>query len=269
MLLLMLIYYAGISSCGIQGSEKAQHMLPNIKNLLISSFLASFGGGLIRDIFLLHTYPVVFTLNCTPAIVIALLSGIIYISMPNQKIIMWFSLFADAAGLGQFISIGVDKALNMGVNNIITFLCGVITALGGGVMSSLFCGILTQKALSKNIPYYFWTFLGTYLYIVLINYGIKQFTAQIVIVMYTSITIISCNQRIRSKIKKYVMKTISIILQSVVIYPSTKLWQMVIPILKVCHYSTLKRHQNIHQETVHIPFQYRQKILLLHRIRQM
>lgn len=266
-MLLLMIYYAGIASCGMQGAVKAQTG-PCIKSLM-SSFIAAFGGGLIRDLVLLRTYPAAFTLSCVPDILIALFSGIIYTSMRTQKVLARFSIIADAAALGQFISIGVDKAVNMDANSIVAFFCGVITALGGGILSSLCCGISPRTVLSSNIAYRCWTIGGTFIYMSLINLGLTRLAAQTIIVIYTLITTIVCNPSVNAIIKKYIVRTTLTIQQIGSFQPLNTLWKMVILAMIICCHRLLYRIKNVCCKNIQAPFVYTRKTFFLRRIRQM
>ena len=264
--MLLFVYYIGIAACGIQGAEKSKFQSP--ERILIASFLAAFGGGLIRDILLLNTHPVVFTLNCIPDISIALLSGYLYSKISNQRLVKWVSIFADAAGLGQFISIGVDKANNMGGNDIIAFICGITTALGGGILSSIFCGVSIRKIISTNIIYRVWTLWGTVIYIFLLNSGEQHSFAQLIIVVYTIITITASNQE-AMRAMKYIRSKQLDIRQPVVGCLITARLQLMILMFMAFRDILFHRIKDTYNKKIINPFIYRRKIIILHRIQQM
>lgn len=165
MKVLTIIYFAGIASCGIQGAEKyTQYMQRNNIALLLCAFLSSFAGGLIRNAIILQVYPVALTIDCLPDIIMALFAAVLYVNSKENKLIKWFSTCADSAGLAQFISIGVNKAYIITDEKLTQFICGVITALGGSIISSLFCGDSLTKILSKNLFYRLITVIGTILW---------------------------------------------------------------------------------------------------------
>lgn len=200
------VYYAGISSCGIQGAEKAASYTPFTQNILICAFLTGFGGGLIRDLILLHRYPVAFTLECLPDITVALVSAMIYTYWNKNhlslKSIKWFSIFADAAGLARYIAIGVNAAQSLESNNIMAILCGISTALGGGILSSLFCGIPLKTILKASPFYRLITILNTVMYIHWLNNGFNSLAAQSALILYTFIGVLACNREVRNSIKR-------------------------------------------------------------------
>lgn len=184
------IYFAGIASCAIQGSN----MSPDKNNprTLILAILTAFGGGIFRDMLLLSVFPVVLTKACLPDILLAISTGLIndYFSqktIQNQKT-NWLIILTDGAGLGTFISIGIDKALSLGAGQTLAFFCGIATALGGGITSSLLSGFPFHKVLTSNIPYRLITILGAFSYLYWLNSGIEKTNAQLLLVVYTSIT---------------------------------------------------------------------------------
>lgn len=272
MLILTAIYYAGIASCGIQGAEKLTHHLQrNSIARMICAFLSGFAGGLIRDVIILHVYPAAFTVGCLPDIITALFAAKLYVKAKEKKYIQWFSILADSAGLAQFISIGVNKAAIISDDISIQLICGIITALGGGIISSLFCGDSLSKILSKNLPYRLLTVIGTIIYIYWINTGIDIVTAQGILVLYTSISISLCNRTIHTHLMDYVIRAIfnpqnlysiySISIQSI---------KNMLPPLRIstCHISQTQNEYKINYN-FYLYFSSRSIVLRLHRIRQM
>lgn len=187
MKLLSIIYYLGILACSIQGSQKTykHHMLLCFP----ASFLASLGGGLCRDLFILLVFPVAFTKSSLPEIAIAICSSffcrICQQKYAIQNILKPFVTLTDALGLGTFIAIGIDRALESGTSPIVALCSGIITALGGGILSSLLCGQPIYKILSTNISYRIITILGAIIYIYSLTNGIDKTVAQYGLILYT------------------------------------------------------------------------------------
>lgn len=191
MLLLSLIYYLGMASCGVQGAEKSKG---NIECVICSAFFSSFGGGLVRDIILLKIWPAVFKYESLPDVITALFSAMLYrTSLHNKRINNYlknFSFFSDAIGLSQFICIGVDKALNNECPFHIVLLCGITTALGGGILSSLFSGYSIKAAIFSHPTYKIITIEGTLLYIYFLFIGVEQYSAQVYLALFTLTAIV-------------------------------------------------------------------------------
>lgn len=271
LLCLMLIYYSGIASCGIQGAEKAQKSNKNIVLSLITAFLSAFGGGIIRDIVILKVKPAVLSLSTLPDISIALIFAIIYLKTSKSKkahnSINLFAVFTDILGLAQFISIGVDRALIFNSDINIAFICGITTALGGGIISSLFCGKGIQKILMSNFKYNLNTIIGTSFYIFMLNTNVPCVKAQLILVLYTSISNLSINEKIKEIIKKYYMTRSHIIKCKHSSYQMIIQQELIISIIICGHKKTYYKYVDS-QKTFHNILSHRQRFLLYHRILQ-
>lgn len=197
--LLSLIYYLGIIACGIQGSQKSCQLHKGF--CLPVSFLTAMGGGIIRDLFLLSVFPVAFTAGCISDAMIALCAGIFHRVFQHKNVIPkkfeHFVMLSDALGVGTFIAMGVDKALTLGANQDIALCCGVVTALGGGILTSLLCGQSIFKVLTASIAYRIITILGTILYMYCLAIGVNSTAAQYLLILYifSSISITNYNYR--------------------------------------------------------------------------
>ena len=228
MKLLSIIYYFGIFACGIQGSQKSykHHMLLCFH----TSFLASLGGGLCRDLFILLVFPVAFTKSSLPEITIVICSIFFYRICQQkhaiQNILKPFVTLTDALGLGTFIAIGIDHALDSGTSPIIALCSGIITALGGGILSSLLCGQSIYKILTTNISYRIITILGAIIYIYSLVNGIDKTVAQYGLILYTLTFVMITNYNLKTILIKYQMdlfqlpsKIIILSLMDAMLYP--------------------------------------------------
>lgn len=186
--LLLIIYYIGITSCCIQGVEKSCGKHESFCFLL--AFFSSLGGGMFRDLFGLFVFPLALTRDCIPEILIALCTVFLYRTLSwkhamLQSKIKQFTMITDSLGLGTFIAFGIDRALKLGANQITAFCCGIVTALGGGILSSLLCGKSLREVLTANIPYRVITIIGAILYMYFLTNGINPITAQYCLILYT------------------------------------------------------------------------------------
>ena len=263
------IYYLGISSCGMQGATKATTTSSKSINIMLCAFLTAFGGGLIRDVVLINTYPIAFTYECLPDITVAIISSIIYVYfMRNKKannLLNFFIIYTDAAGLGQFISIGVDKALEFGLVNLTVFLSGITTAFGGGILSSLFCGLSIYEIMLSNMDYRFWIIIATILYMKLIENNLNRLLAQILLVLFMFTIMPLCNRSIRTACKFCIIRLVRYYKPT--IYASSNInWIIKIYILRNQKYPFYKFNNNNISKYVH--YQTRSRALLFHRIMQ-
>lgn len=200
--LLSIIYYFGITSCGIQGSEKSRQK--NTFFCFPASFLASLGGGMFRDLFILSVFPVALTKKCTLDIAIALCAGVFYRILSQKHLLPhtfnYFVTITDSLGLGTFIAIGINRALDLGYSQDIAFYCGVITALGGGILSSLFCGRSIHEILTTDMVYQIITVMGAFFYLYCLANNVNRTTAQYWLILYTFsfVPISNCDSKVIS-----------------------------------------------------------------------
>ena len=100
------------------------------------------GGGILRDT-IIGAVPVA-ALKDTSYLVICILSALT-VFFVARKLSNLANLIAicDAVGLGVFTAIGAAKGLIYDLNTIGIILCGVLTAVGGGIL---------RDVMSKSIP---------------------------------------------------------------------------------------------------------------------
>ena len=206
MTIFMLIYFAGIMSCGMQGAEKMIQTSKRIDLNMCSALLNSFGGGFLRDVFLLSVFPVVFTPECVPDIVVAIIAATVYLKIQQYYLVYstltWITVIADAAGLGTFIAIGVDKAIDSGREPFMAILSGIITSQGGGVLAAIFSGRSLQRVLSTNIAYRLMAVGGVLLYSWFSCSTADPISSQYMVILYTTVGALACNNLITEKISK-------------------------------------------------------------------
>ncbi len=145
------IYYIGILACALQGAEKAAAKAKFFVFAIV--YISSMGGGLLRDLVVFRTTPVAFTLECIPEAILCVLAIHVFNRMKYHPLLSILVEICDAAGVGCFIVIGVDRAISCGVNRYLVLLSGLLTALGGGITSSLICGVNIKKIISKGNQY--------------------------------------------------------------------------------------------------------------------
>lgn len=204
MTIFTLVYFLGIASCGMQGAEKMIQTSVRTGTVMFSVGLNSFGGGFIRDMFLLSVFPVVFTPECLPDITVAMVAALVYLKAHqnylSQKAAKWFMVIADAGGLGTFIVIGVDKAINLGTGTLTAIFSGIVTSQGGGVAAAVFCGTSLFQILSSNVAYRLMAAGGVLLYIWWTRSEIDRIVSQYAVILYTTIGALACNHMITDEI---------------------------------------------------------------------
>ena len=123
----------GTFSFAISGAFAAMEKKLDPLGVLVISFVTAIGGGTIRDM-LLGDFPVAWLTNNTMAWVIAASIVIaIFFGSTLKKFDRLLFLF-DAAGLGLFTMIGIQKSIQHGLSTGICITLGTITACFGGVL---------------------------------------------------------------------------------------------------------------------------------------
>lgn len=202
----MFVYFMGIASCGMQGAEKTIKRHARTSSVMLSAGLNSFGGGFIRDVFLLSVFPVVLTPECVPDIAVAMVAALVYLNAQQNYLTRnaakWFTIITDAGGLGTFIAIGVDKAMNLGAGTLTTILSGIVTSQGGGVVAAVFCGTSLLRVLSTNLAYRLMAVGGVLLYSWWTGSTADRISSQYAVILYTTIGALVCDQMVTDEIIK-------------------------------------------------------------------
>ena len=268
MTIFMLIYFAGIASCGIQGAEKMIQMSKRTSLNVCSAVLNSFGGGFIRDVCLLSVFPVFFTPECVPDIVTAIIAALVYLNAQQcylvNNTVTWFTVIADAAGLGTFIAIGVDKAMDLGTGTLVAILSGIITSQGGGVVAAVFSGRSLHQVLSMNVAYRLMAVGGVLLYSWWTGSTADRIPSQYAVIMYTTIGALCCNDMVSKKI----LKRLHIVIDSGLLCPAmmeTNQYFVLVPYYKRIYWSLREAEATICRLIV----AYRKRTLLYHCMRLM
>lgn len=227
------------------------------------------GGSIIRDIFIIHTYPTAFTGKCLPEIIIAFVSTLLYLKMEkSRKRLQWFSVIADSVGLPQCIVIGAEKVRG---NFIIAALSGITTALGGEIISSLLFDKSLKKMMLSNLFYrIIITVAGTFFYLVFIEYlDFDQTDAHGILMFYTMFFTSISNADVREAVKMYFAKTVRITqrYKAFCVPLDNNAVIFTRDLRSECLF--YKLHKNMSVLPKRPPAPKRSTVLLLHRIRQM
>lgn len=126
----------GTGVFAISGTLAALHKKKDhdILTLFIFAFVTAVGGGTLRDV-IIHAYPVVWISDANYLMVI-LASVLIAIACRRWwlGILQRPLLVFDTLGIAIFTILGLEKALNAGVNTWAAVLLGIVSALFGGVL---------------------------------------------------------------------------------------------------------------------------------------
>ncbi len=123
----------GTFAFALSGALVAERKSFDIFGVAIIAFVTAVGGGMLRDV-LIDAHPINWIGDLNYMWIIALAVVVMYLF--KSRIAPWAKTFFifDTVGLGVFTLIGVEKALNYGLNPIPAVIMGMITACFGGVI---------------------------------------------------------------------------------------------------------------------------------------
>jgi len=146
--------YIGIIAFAMSGFFVAVRSKLDFLGVLISVFLTSFGGGIIRDIIVDNT-PYTFTHNIPAMVVFTLMLLLIAFRFHKKQSIEnrpWF-IVSDSIGLVSFSITGALIAIEHGLNFTGVLALSFVTAVGGGIVRDI---------IINEVPFVFKTgFYGT------------------------------------------------------------------------------------------------------------
>lgn len=135
----------------VAGALKARGANLDIFGGVVTAFVASYGGGTIRDL-LLGIKPVNW-INDNLALALVFVGTIVTFLLKDRLNNFRRTIFfTDAIGLGMFTAVGIEVAHRMGANDLYSLVMGVITATFGGLIADIFCGY-TPALLKKGELY--------------------------------------------------------------------------------------------------------------------
>jgi uncharacterized membrane protein YeiH len=128
---------------GLEGASAAVNGDLDVFGVLVLGFVTAVGGGIMRDLLIGDVPPAAFR---DQRYMITALTGALVafaIFAPISHVPRWVLITLDAGGLSLFAVSGATKALEFGANALTAMICGVLTAVGGGVI---------RDVLLNNIP---------------------------------------------------------------------------------------------------------------------
>ncbi len=158
------------------GVLKAGFRKFDLFGVIIIAITTGLGGGSLRDMLLDIS---VFWIQDQVFFVASLLSAVaIFIGARLIKISPKFFLIPDAAGLATFSMAGTIVALVSGAPWLVASFMGVVTGTMGGIFRDMLCN--ETPIVFKSPLYATAAWLGSLLFIVMLNYGISVTVSAIV-----------------------------------------------------------------------------------------
>jgi len=142
---LLAIEILGTFAFAVSGAFAAMERKLDPFGVIIISFVTAIGGGTIRDI-LIGDLPVSWLMNSSgiSVIIISALASLLF--TPTLRKLSNLLLIFDAAGLGLFTLIGIEKGITHNFSPGICIALGTITGSFGGVL---------RDVLLTNVPMIF------------------------------------------------------------------------------------------------------------------
>ncbi len=191
-----ILTYIGIFAFAIAGALKARGANLDIFGGVVTAFVASYGGGTLRDL-LLGVKPV-YWINDNFALALVF-AGTILTFLLNDMLNNFRRtfFFTDAIGLGMFTAVGIEVALRMGTNELYSLVMGVITATFGGLLADILCGY-TPALLKRGELYATACAIGGLIFILAnkLLYLPRNIDLAICVVMVVAIRIYSKRKRL-------------------------------------------------------------------------
>ena len=186
--------WIGTISFAISGSLIAIGHGLDLFGVLMVGTITAVGGGIIRDLILGHTPPMIFfrTEILLAAVLTAFLVFVFISYRANRFTIIRhrvekFNLIFDSFGLGAFSVAGVQIAWDGGFGDqfVLCVLMGVLTGVGGGVVRDMLVNV-KPYVFTKHV-YAVASLLGSILYYLILTYtsygDLGSFIALLLVVM--------------------------------------------------------------------------------------
>lgn len=126
----------------LTGAVKGVRVKLDILGVIVFACTVGCGGGMFRDMVIGAT-PVAALTNSS-YIILCVATGLAVFFLAPKFVGRWrVILFSDALGLGVFTAIGVAKGAMYGMGPVGQLLCGVFSAVGGGMVRDI---------MSRSVP---------------------------------------------------------------------------------------------------------------------
>lgn len=131
--------WLGIAAFAITGALVASRAQMDAVGFVALGTVTGIGGGTIRDL-LLDAHPLVWIAQPAYLLVCVGVSLIVFVTAPLIESRLRVILWADAAGMALFATVGAERALAHGAPAAVAIAMGAITAVAGGIVRDLLAG---------------------------------------------------------------------------------------------------------------------------------
>ena len=178
-----LIEFIGTFAFAISGIRLASAKNYDLFGAYVVGFVTAVGGGTFRDLFIGITP--FWMLN--PIYLWCTLFAMIFVMVFKKKLVHLNNTFFyfDSIGLGLFVVVGVEKALNLGFPSWVAILMGAITGALGGVIRDIL--IMETPLIFRKEIYALACIVGGIIFVVLKKTGFNIIPTELV----TALSVIS------------------------------------------------------------------------------
>ena len=132
----------GTAIFAITGALCGVHHRLDLLGVVVFGCTVGVGGGILRDT-IIGAVPAAALKDLTYLVICIVTSLIVFYIARYLRNLRRIIAFCDAVGLGVFTAIGAAKGFAYELSTIGVILCGVLTAVGGGIL---------RDVMSKSIP---------------------------------------------------------------------------------------------------------------------
>lgn len=180
---LTVIEILGVLSFSISGALMAIDKENDYIGVIFLAIITSFGGGMLRDIFIGNNPPVFFKLfhliivsviTSTLVFLIATIFKKQYVK--NEKLVQSINNYFDAAGLGVFVISGARICIEAGFDNpFLIIVMGMLSGTGGSMTRDII--MREVPALLRKHIYLMAALAGATIYYLLVRFGVSDMFA--------------------------------------------------------------------------------------------
>ena len=180
---LTVIEFIGVISFAISGALMAIDKENDFFGVVVLAVITTFGGGMLRDLFIGNTPPVFFTLyplviTCIATATLTFILAAIFKRqyVRNEEFINAVNNYFDALGLGVFVISGAKLCIDLGLDNpFLIIVMGMISGTGGSMTRDIIMNEV--PALLRKRIYLVAALLGASLYYLLYSLSVSDLIA--------------------------------------------------------------------------------------------
>ncbi len=166
-IIILILDLFGTAVFAVTGALRGFRSRLDFLGVVVLACAVGVGGGMTRDA-LIGATPVAAFTDSRYLILCAICGAVMFFLAPRLDDRWNIIPLLDAVGLGVFTAIGAEKAWAHGCESVAIVLCGVMTAVGGGVLRDIF--VMRVPAVLRSDFYATAALFGGFIYILLLKF---------------------------------------------------------------------------------------------------